>query len=396
MLRTKPPSALSFGLCRLCLLPQARSATQAPLAWVPPATNAGREQDEGRSNCSRAKDRGPSVRLRHLTCEVEELAARLLPTEEQLKHRDETVQELEHHLQAAIPGCNLVPFGSAATGLWVPGRDVDLSLKVAGVRGRIETKSVLHRVALTINRFSGEKPENRLSAKMPLLRWIPPTSWEKDGTGCDPSFDITVNNDLAVENSRLVSAYLAVEPLLKPMLLVIKTWASARHINDRSEGTLSSFALTLMTIHLFQRRHGLPSLQDLAILHGQPLHEVQEVDCRFCTDERIIEKEKLKLGSCENGSLGANILDFFKFFGTEYKGGVIAVRSAGKEPSRMSTKFLFIDNPFEPGKDVANVDIGQHLRLREEFRKAYVHLRKGNGIEELEKAVCLITQPGER
>eukprot|EP00913_Durusdinium_trenchii_P026711 g25060.t1 len=122
-------------------------------------------------------------------------------------------------LTAAIPGCNLVPFGSAATGLWVPGRDVDLSLKVAGVRGRIETKSVLHRVALTINRFSGEKPENRLSAKMPLLRWIPPTSWEKDGTGCDPSFDITVNNDLAVENSRLVSAYLAVEPLLKPMSL---------------------------------------------------------------------------------------------------------------------------------------------------------------------------------
>ena len=35
------------------------------------------------------------------------------------------------------------------------------------------------------------------------------------------------------------------------------------------------------------------------------------------TCARIIEKEKLKLGSCENGSLGANILDFFKFFGTE-------------------------------------------------------------------------------
>lgn len=32
---------------------------------------------------------------------------------------------------------------------------------------------------LALLRFSGEKPENRLSAKMPLLRWIPPTSWEK-------------------------------------------------------------------------------------------------------------------------------------------------------------------------------------------------------------------------
>ncbi|CAJ1451725.1 unnamed protein product [Effrenium voratum] len=191
------------------------------------------------------------------------------------------VQDLRRRIRAELPRCDLVTFGSAATGLWLPGRDVDLSLQVPGLRGRIETKQVLHRVASLIHGFSGDKPENRLAAKMPLLRWVPQAIL--------PSCDITVNNDLAVENSRLilcihftmlVTAYLMAEPLLRKLLIVIKTWAFARGINDRSEGTLSSFALTLMVVHLLQRRQRLPSLQDLAILHGLPRREVQQVDCR--------------------------------------------------------------------------------------------------------------------
>ncbi|CAJ1459373.1 unnamed protein product, partial [Effrenium voratum] len=208
---------------------------------------------------------------------------------------------------------------------------------------------------------------------MPLLRWVPQAIL--------PSCDITVNNDLAVENSRLVTAYLMAEPLLRKLLIVIKTWAFARGINDRSEGTLSSFALTLMVVHLLQRRQRLPSLQDLAILHGLPRREVQQVDCRFCTDSAILEKERAKFSS---PSLGACLMDFFKFYGTEYKGGIVSIRNVdGNPPSWASGKFLFIDNPFEPGKDVANVELGQLARLREELRKAHSALRRGKSVEEL-------------
>ncbi|CAJ1329325.1 unnamed protein product [Effrenium voratum] len=284
------------------------------------------------------------------------------------------VQDLRRRIRAELPRCDLVTFGSAATGLWLPGRDVDLSLQVPGLRGRIETKQVLHRVASLIHGFSGDKPENRLAAKMPLLRWVP--------QGTLPSCDITVNNDLAVENSRLVTAYLMAEPLLRKLLILIKTWAFARGINDRSEGTLSSFALTLMVVHLLQRRQRLPSLQDLAILHGLPRREVQQVDCRFCTDSAILEKEGLKFLS--PSSLGACLMDFFKFYGTEYKGGIVSIRNVdGNPPSWASGKFLFIDNPFEPGKDVANVELGQLARLREELRKAHSALRRGKSVEEL-------------
>ena len=101
-----------------------------------------------------------------------------------------------------------------------------------------------------------------------------------DAEAALPCFDITVNNLLAIENSRpqlrssctsretncqprscclsfkpqnectdsagqkdtvlrtrrLVSGYLTAEPLLRKLLVVIKTWATERGINDRSQG----------------------------------------------------------------------------------------------------------------------------------------------------------------
>ncbi|CAJ1459372.1 unnamed protein product, partial [Effrenium voratum] len=372
--RLKPTS-----LRLLRQLRQLRQASETPpqLSWVP--ARGDRREAEGigiadaPSSPSSHKERGASGRAARLTFEAEELIERLLPSEEQERQRDDMVQDLRRRIRAELPRCDLVTFGSAATGLWLPGRDVDLSLQVPGLRGRIETKQVLHRVASLIHGFSGDKPENRLAAKMPLLRWVPQAIL--------PSCDITVNNDLAVENSRLVTAYLMAEPLLRKLLIVIKTWAFARGINDRSEGTLSSFALTLMVVHLLQRRQRLPSLQDLAILHGLPRREVQQVDCRFCTDSAILEKERAKFSS---PSLGACLMDFFKFYGTEYKGGIVSIRNVdGNPPSWASGKFLFIDNPFEPGKDVANVELGQLARLREELRKAHSALRRGKSVEEL-------------
>eukprot|EP00435_Cladocopium_sp_Y103_P026758 s4635_g6.t1 len=135
-------------------LRQVSSETQPPqLAWVPPsAEDDQRRSREERSKLTTSLDMRPPMwtgptgptgrsmgrlgRLPRITREAEEL--------EQLRHRDDTVQELRRHVQVAIPGCDLVPFGSAATGLWLPDRDVDLSLQVPGLQGRIETKKALH------------------------------------------------------------------------------------------------------------------------------------------------------------------------------------------------------------------------------------------------------------
>ena len=39
---------------------------------------------------------------------------------------------------------------------------------------------------------------------------------------------------------------------VKPIVMLVKKWAKTHGINDASQGTLSSYALTLMVIHYLQ------------------------------------------------------------------------------------------------------------------------------------------------
>merc|ERR1712007_225247 len=77
-------------------------------------------------------------------------------------------------------------------------------------------------------------------------------------------------------------------------------------------------------------------------------------------------------------STGALLLSFFKYFGYDYQGGRVAIRSdvkVGVSTGRpVADRFLFVESPFERGCDVANIDVGQMAHLREKFRHAYRHL----------------------
>merc|ERR1712137_269173 len=193
-----------------------------------------------------------------------------------------------------------------------------------------------------------------------------------------PACDISVNNTLAIHNSRLVAQYLMVDLRMRPLAIFLKAWARAQNINDRSQGTLSSFALTLMLIHHLQRECVLPSLQNLSQARGEAPEEVLGFNCQFCTDPQAIQRETSQVQATRDGSINTGAL-LHSFLNT-YKGGVIAVRTVDDPDSCMSpsmdSDFFFVENPFEPGVDVANVDINQCGRVRHKFRKAWQHLTK--------------------
>lgn len=44
--------------------------------------------------------------------------------------------------------------------------------------------------------------------------------------------DITVNNYLAVENTRLLATYCDIDPRLRGLVLLVKHWAKRRSLND--------------------------------------------------------------------------------------------------------------------------------------------------------------------
>jgi DNA polymerase sigma len=50
----------------------------------------------------------------------------------------------------------------------------------------------------------------------------------------------------------VLRSYLIVDPRVKDLVLVVKTWSKRRMINEAFQGTLNSFSLILMVIHVLQ------------------------------------------------------------------------------------------------------------------------------------------------
>jgi hypothetical protein len=87
----------------------------------------------------------------------------------------------------------------------------------------------------------------------------------KDGIVCLVQVDITVNNILALVNTKLLGDYCKVDERLVQLATIVKTWAKNRNVNDSYRGTLSSYCYVLMCIHLLQQREKpvLPCLHSI-------------------------------------------------------------------------------------------------------------------------------------
>merc|ERR1712232_750872 len=79
--------------------------------------------------------------------------------------------------------------------------------------------------------------------------------------------DISVNNVAALENSRFVSTLAQLDSRVQCLGRLIKHWASRRRINNRSEGTLSTYTLILQMFFFLQTREPplLPLVTDLLL-----------------------------------------------------------------------------------------------------------------------------------
>lgn len=295
----------------------------------------------------------------------------------------EVVRVLESASNAAMDGVSVMVFGSATTGTCLPTSDLDVCLVIPGCASRKAHTRALRNIGSKLRQSSGAKRrvEPIFGAEVPILRWVP----RRPGLR---TCDISVNNGLAVANSALLSQYARLDVRVQALMLAVKAWARGRGINNRSQGTLSSFALIMMLVHFLQRRRVLPSLQDIAISKKQLPVFCQGTDCRFATRLEDIE-EGLKSVRGAHGpnddSVGVLLHGFFQFFGYEYDIGSIAIRDTRKflPSERQEDTYLFVDNPFEPGKDVANVEPRFYTRIREEFRRAHVLLDGGEGFSKV-------------
>ncbi|KAG1670109.1 hypothetical protein FOA52_013685 [Chlamydomonas sp. UWO 241] len=156
-------------------------------------------------------------------------------------------------------------FGSAANELCIGNNnDIDVCMELPGMEDNDAKAAIVTRLGQLFTMACMADVHAIPRARVPVCKARHP--------GNGTRFDVTVNNHLALINTKLLRDYAALDPRLRQLVFLVKQWAKARGVNDSYRGSLSSYAYVLLCIHMLQRRSPpvLPVLQDLSVPPPRP------------------------------------------------------------------------------------------------------------------------------
>ncbi|NXA10876.1 GLD2 polymerase, partial [Sapayoa aenigma] len=289
--------------------------------------------------------------------------------------------ELQREIQLIFPQGRLYLVGSSLNGFGTRSSDGDLCLVVKeepistsffNVVFQVNQKTEARRILSLVQKLFSTKLCNYIErpqlirAKVPIVKF-------RDKIR---QFDLNVNNVVGIRNTFLLRTYAFIENRVRPLVLVVKKWASFHEINDASRGTLNSYSLVLMVLHYLQTLPEpiLPSLQKNYPECFDPTMQLHLVHQAPCTIPPYIS---------ENGSsLGDLLIGFFKYYATEFDWShqMISVREAKAIPRPDGTewrnKFICVEEPFDGTNTARAVHEKQKFdMIKGEFTQAWQLLR---------------------
>lgn len=212
--------------------------------------------------CKRLSDRAQA----ELVQQIEEVFPRITLPKDYASTREDLLVRLRNIISAEWEGAGIDVYGSAGNGLGLQSADVDMSLympkEVAIAHGREKGKPdhpkvILARLATIMEENDMVILSRVLEARVPVIKMLDRIS--------ELQVDVCVNNTLAVKNTELLKAYVDLDERFRYVCILVKLWAKRRDLNDAYNGTLSSYAYTLLVIHYLQTLQPpvLPCLQQM-------------------------------------------------------------------------------------------------------------------------------------
>jgi len=316
------------------------------------------------------------------------------------KAKTEKVQELLELFQKKIDYSALDPnkelkvefenYGSTQNGLGLLSSDFDISLTTLKP---VDERKLLDYFAKEIKPILNSQKEEFSIYKVTHEKTrIPIINLHlKKG---DIYISFTVNNILAVYNSKLLRAYAEFDTRCHSLCLLVKIWARVHKIVSVQRGFLSSYALNLMVINFLQcmKNPILPSLQkeskkdEIIEVYRKVNYdniEVFHTNVKFETDPQIIHM--LKKQYSQNQLTDVELLkEFFAFYShyENFKTIKLSV-SEGKHEQRPSKEegFLYsIQDPFDthhnPGYSLRK-DSSQAQEFLDRMKQSHQLLEQG-------------------
>ena len=307
------------------------------------------------------------------------------------ERKDGIIKHLKRRFDSKFRGSKLTTFGSSESGLGLKNGDVDLCLEFNGEK----PKKVLNKIARML-RDDGMEDVTLIShAKVPIVKFVDQRS--------KIPIDISINNSLAIYNTKLLRSYNDCDSRVRPFILAIKHWALHRGICNAAYGTFSSYAWTLIALQSLQTTNPpvVPNIQhdgkrSMKIIEGTEY------------DLTMSEEPKKLLNESNSQSVGELLSNFFESFALSWPWdeNVLSIRS-GENISRSSKNWkqqkpsiieavidensvrlgkhsLPVEDPFDTMHDLSRVLRPEGaMDIREEFLRAFKILSEGGDWKKL-------------
>ncbi|RAK99714.1 putative topoisomerase family protein TRF4 [Aspergillus ibericus CBS 121593] len=235
--------------------------------------------------------------------------------------REDLVARLQSAFQSRYYGVQLRPFGSFASGLYLPTADIDLVLLSTnfmrhGIKTFGERKGQIYAFAAFLKNLNIAVPnsiETIAHARVPILKFVDKLT----GLRVDLSFD----NDSGLVANETFQQWKSEYPAMPVIVSVIKQFLLLRGLNEVPTGGLGGFSITCLVTSLLQH---LP--------HG---HMTQ--------------------------NLGSILMDFFEFYGNGFDYDTVGIRLAPPgyfnkkiyKPSYNNSPRLSIEDPNNADNDIS-------------------------------------------
>ena len=268
------------------------------------------------------------------------------------------------------------------------GGDFDLCLQIPDAN----EKKILKKIGGMLRGQGMEDVQIITGAKVPIVKFVDPRS--------GLHVDISINNTLALHNTRLLSSYANADSRVKELAICVKHWALHRNVSDSVNGTLSSYAWSILVINHLLEQGVVANLQS-----GDDRVVIELDDSEF----DITINEENKPDSKSDANITNLLLSFFTNLATrDWEDNVISIRNGGsisrkekgwknEKPSaldifnsdkeqtpRMGEHHLSIEDPFDLDHDLCRVVRPEgELRIRDELLRAAVLFGSGSTWKEI-------------
>jgi DNA polymerase sigma len=274
-----------------------------------------------------------------------------------ISKRRRCLYRLIHEIVAELyPKAKLEVYGSIPLLLDSENSDIDVSIII----GESDAVEVLSNIGDGI----GYCNSPHLTVKKILTARIPVITISDALSGLQLDLSLWMLDKLEI--NRVFTAYLKMDPRIRPLIKAVRVWAKSRNINDCYTGTVNSFAWTVTCIAYLLMEGIVPPIPD-----------------------KIDDLENSTFQTSNTKTVGELFLGYFEWLlQFEYQTKRISLRCGGiteKEAEKFSDDTVFVvERPRTPYQNMTRqVSQGSVKKLRYEWHRVVEMLRTGALLNDL-------------